>query len=337
MRTLFFILLFTGCCLFSFAQGLSNLWYLGYANDYSPPYGGSDINFINNQADTSYHQRPMGFDLTNANISDSAGNMLFYTNGAYICNAADDTMLNGTGLNPSSYTDDSLTQYFGVGVSQADIIIPKPGNSFCYYLFHHTYYYGYAYLPILYKSIVNMSLDGGLGGIELKNDTLLEGQLSRSGFIACKHANGRDWWLINHLQNNNTYLKWLVSAAGIASPDTQSIGKVTSFSNTGRGQLKFSMQGTKFAYYDVTGDLDIMDFDRCSGMFSNLVHDSINDSAYVGGCAFSPNGQILYVSSDKYVYQYDLTAANIPASRITVAVYDGFVAPVAPFYTTFYQ
>ena len=42
------------------------------------------------------------------------------------------------------------------------------------------------------------------------------------------------------------------------------------------------------------------------------------------GVAFSPNSKVLYVSSFKNVWQFDLTATNIPASQSTVAIYDGF-------------
>ena len=48
-----------------------------------------------------------------------------------------------------------------------------------------------------------------------------------------------------------------------------------------------------------------MDFDRCTGEFSNLIHITINDSMPTGGCAFSPSGRFLYVSSTNYLYQFD--------------------------------
>ncbi|MBK6642328.1 MAG: hypothetical protein IPG39_14435 [Bacteroidetes bacterium] len=40
------------------------------------------------------------------------------------------------------------------------------------------------------------------------------------------------------------------------------------------------------------------------------------DSATGVGVAFSPNSQFLFVSSTKYVYQFDVTATNIPYRKL---------------------
>ena len=42
--------------------------------------------------------------------------------------------------------------------------------------------------------------------------------------------------------------------------------------------------------------------------------------------AISPGSNALYVSNTYHVYQFDLTAANIAASQLTVATYDSFVS-----------
>jgi hypothetical protein len=83
-------------------------------------------------------------------------------------------------------------------------------------------------------------------------------------------------------------------------------------------------------------DLEILDFDRCSGILSNYIHVDINDSMVGGGIAFSPSGRFLYASSIKYVYQFDLQAANVAASMQTVAVWDSFYSPTPPFATYFF-
>lgn len=48
--------------------------------------------------------RVIGFLEANASICNAQGQMNFYTNGICIANANNDTMMNGDGLNPSSYT-----------------------------------------------------------------------------------------------------------------------------------------------------------------------------------------------------------------------------------------
>jgi hypothetical protein len=339
MKNIYWICIFLLLNANSNSQGINNLWYIGYNNAIpNPNWGGTDLEFQTGVLNVDTHSRPISFSLTNANISDSLGNMLFYSNGVAIANSTDSLMQNGNGLNPSNYNNDPITQYYGVHLMKANIIIPVPDDNQRYYLFHHTVDNSAWYLPFtLYYTVINMTLENGLGAVESKNNILLNGQFCLQGFNSIKHANGRDWWLLQHNDTSNTYLKFLITPFGIDGPFIQKIGKNYDNTTAGRGHANFNLQGTKFAWYDTEGDLDILDFDRCSGMFSNLVHDSIADTAGVGGCAFSPNGQVLYVSSDRYLYQYDLTAANIPASRTTVGVWDGTYSPSPPFAATFYQ
>ncbi len=276
----------------------------------------------------------MSFWDSNALISNPQSELLFYTNGAYIANVNNDTMMNGSGLNPSTYTYQNQD---GLSIPQADIIIPFPDDSIKYYLFHITIDSA-GYIPLyLYYSIVDMNLDGGLGGVVSKNNILAHQPLSFGGLTACKHANGRDWWLICHEYaydyDDDTYLKYLITPDGISGPYTQAIGKLRI---RGVGQNVFSLNGNKFANYDGEDDLDIMDFDRCSGIFSNCIHVAIDDTAFTTGSAFSPNSKVLYLSSTNYIYQFDLTDADIPASKATVAVYDGFYSHHPLLKTTFY-
>ncbi|MBL0103915.1 MAG: T9SS type A sorting domain-containing protein [Bacteroidetes bacterium] len=100
------------------------------------------------------------------------------------------------------------------------------------------------------------------------------------------------------------------------------------------GQAVFSPQGNKFAYYEPYGDLDIWDFDRCSGAFTNQVHIDINDSAFAGGAAFSQSGRYLYISSTSYMYQFDVLSNNIDSSKTIVGIYDGYTSYTLP--TVFY-
>ncbi|MCB0849322.1 MAG: hypothetical protein KDC20_06170, partial [Bacteroidetes bacterium] len=60
------------------------------------------------------------------NISDVSGNMLFYTNGYYIADATNDTMQNGSGLNPGAYANAFSD---GFMIPQGALIIPKPLSS----------------------------------------------------------------------------------------------------------------------------------------------------------------------------------------------------------------
>jgi len=51
---------------------------------------------------------------------------------------------------------------------------------------------------ILWYSVIDMNLNGGNGSVVQNNVILFNDTLSTSGPQAVKHANGRDWWIIEH-------------------------------------------------------------------------------------------------------------------------------------------
>ncbi|MBV6405674.1 MAG: hypothetical protein GFGODING_02454 [Flavobacteriales bacterium] len=313
-------------------QGLNNLWLMGFDSDAGIPWGGTNIDFITGIADIYYQNRAIGFKRTAATISDMNGNLLVSTNGSFIANTTGDTLLNGTGLNPSNYT--SLYPE-GLHLPQACLILPKPDAPGIYYLFHgtvddqtgpHALY--------LYQTTIDMTLDGGLGGVVTKNQVLVSDALNVGKVTAVRHANGRDWWVFCHKVNTNMFHRLLVTPSGVSVDGTQSIGAIRP---PDVGQVCFSPDGSKFAYYwgQFNQDLEVFDFDRCTGLFSNPVHILIDDYNQMGGVAFSPNSRFLYVSSVEDVYQYDTQAADIEASMVHVAHWDGFYSPGPPFATLF--
>ena len=316
------------------AQGISNLWLFGYANPSGPPWGGGVMDFSQGYFQAYPQSRILNINTTNANISDSTGKFLFASNGIFIQNAVNDTMANGNDLNPGYFVNARLN--YGLSIPQANLIIPFPNDKSKFYLFHETlddYPWDYNTLNLFY-SIIDMSLQGGLGEVIQKNTILLSDSLVPGRLTACKHANGRDWWIIAHGLWNNLYYKYLITSTGIQGPFTQNIGAMR---RNFVGQCVFSPNGKYFAYYEPhQGDLDIFEFDRCSGDFIINANVPINDSAFGGGVAFSPNSNVLYVSSMNYVYQFDMTAADIAASKFTVGVWDGFFSYGPPLSTSFY-
>ncbi len=327
------LIIVNSLCVFS--QGIDNLWMLGYDSHSGLPFGGTNFEFSQGVPNIYYVNRIQNFGTTNANITDTAGNLLFSANGVWIADATGDTMLNGSGLNPSDYTTSNYQ--YGLSITQGNVIIPAPGNPQLYYLFHitidETTMSGHYITHNLYCSTIDMSMNGGLGAVVNKNEVILNGDIVPGKLTAVKHGNGKDWWLISHLYNSFGFVKFLIDSAGIHGPYNTAAG-VLRLDAT--GQCTFSKDGSRMAYYDVITDLDIFDFDRCTGDLSNFQHFAIDDSAQSAGVAFSPNGRFLYVSSMRYLYQYDLQSANIDSSKIIVGVWDGFYSPQPPFATLFF-
>ncbi|MBK9671330.1 MAG: T9SS type A sorting domain-containing protein [Bacteroidetes bacterium] len=332
MKTGFGLLFFTLLFINSFSQGISNQWIFGYQG------GGGHIllDFDSSIVQVDTFPANISFKEANSSICDKNGNLLFFTNGICIGNKLLDTMQNGGGLGPGKFAN--TWKLWGSPLSQAALIIPFPADSNKYYLFHvtATEKNNGDLLPPhqLLETIVDMSLDSGRGAVTLKNYTVLSDTIMYGKITACKHANGRDWWVICHRTRSTQFYKLLITPQGILGPFAQNIG--SPFYEGIFGQTVFSPDGTHYAYYNLQDGIHILDFDRCTGDFYNPRHFTTLDSGFISSVAISPNSRYLYASNFLRVYQFDLQAANIQGSMDTVAVYDGFSSPQPPFYTQFY-
>lgn len=330
------IILFLIISLHISGQPLSSHWLSGYSSGTYTRFGGSNINFQSGWPDTIRVERNMDISIANANISDSTGNLLFYSNGIYIANANNDTMLNGSGLNPSAFTSNS---YLGLNIQQGNLILPFPDHPTQYFLFHETLYYDQILNDYrsseLYYSKIDMSLDNQLGAVVEKNTILFSDTLTIGGITATRHANGRDWWIVVHKSFGQRYYTFLLSPIGVTGPYIQDIG----YNIAPRDwvwQSCFSPDGSKFCTVFARDTIDVMEFDRCTGTFFNCTSLYLNDSAAARGCAFSPNSNILYVSSMFYIYQYNIISANIDSTKTIVSVWDGYADIFSPFSTPFF-
>ena len=181
----------------------------------------------------------------------------------------------------------------------------------------------------LYYSVVDISLNNGLGAVTQKN-VQLQSFPNVDCLNAIKHGNGRDWWVFFRrwqpggpvLPTINEFHSYLVTPNGITNYTIQQVG---SGSYTNLGKLTFSAIGDRLVLTTYAGLIEIYDFDRCTGIISNPVNIFPETTGGIfnnfWGCEFSPNGQVLYVTlSDQtsYLFQFDLNAPNIAASIDTL-------------------
>ncbi len=165
-----------------------------------------------------------------------------------------------------------------------------------------------------------MSADNGLGEVVIKNQQLFGDTMSSAGMTACKHANGRDWWLVRNEYHTNCYYVWLVTPDSILGPIKQCIGYPIDINDTNSG-FEFSPDGNYFAHQVATGinsiALEVMDFDRCTGQLTNAIFTDIPNSLTKGvftSTEFSSDSRFLYGFMTEIVYQIDLDTSDIPAS-----------------------
>jgi len=252
-------------------------------------------------------------------------------------------MDNGQGLNPGPHADQ--WQDYGYILDQGAMALPWPEHDSLFLLLHMdkqlTPNQNSFQSAHFYYTLINMNRNNGLGAVIEKNQAFITDFLHKGKVVSTRHANGRDWWLLIRRYGTNTYHRILVTPIGLINKGLEVEGQPIPSNSI--GQATFSFDGTKFANVHLTGGIgnptyvSIYDFNRCSGELSNQIQFVYADTAWCAGISISPNNRFLYVSSFRYVYQYDLQAENIEASRVTVAVWDGYTEPASNLMaTTFY-
>ncbi|MEO8150867.1 MAG: hypothetical protein ABI723_24755 [Bacteroidia bacterium] len=216
---LFFLILHSFNC---HAQGYNHNWLLGYdvaLFDTNVTSTKAWLKFDTNTVTVTPDNFKMPFRAAQGNISDANGNLLMVSNGCWIADATGDTMQNGGGLNPNPFTTSWCSNTSANPMQHSNLFLPWPGDSSKYILFHETGTDGNNIFPsYLYYSIINMNLNGGLGGVipGQKNLVALQASLNLN-LMACRHANGRDWWIIAFKDSSDIVYKFLLSPSGVSA------------------------------------------------------------------------------------------------------------------------
>lgn len=309
-----------------FSQRIDNIWPIGYDCCQFPNYGAINLNFNSGNLNINQVLRHQNFSETVGSASDSLSQILFSTNGVYVSNSLDDTMQNGNGLNPSYYTNQHLST--GLTLPQGNLVIPSLSDSNQFILFHNTVddYLNTAASYKLYYSIIDLNQNGGLGAVISKNTVLFTDTMTPGRIVACRHANGRDWWITVRKFRSLKLIEFLYTPYGIQGPFYQDLQVKRDFNI---GQSAFNPQGTKYAYFESNKGLEIANFDRCTGQLYNQTYSEIQDSSVYGaGACFSPNGRFLYIATVDHLYQYDTWSSNLDSSKILIAINDGYQDPI---------
>ena len=287
-----------------YAQGQASKWYFGIhaGLDFS---SGVPVVLINGQTNNN---------STNiegcATICDSAGQLLFYTDGETVYNRTHAVMPNGTAIGG------------GQSSSQSAVILPKPGDPSRYYIFTtddfiHNLQNGLNY------TIIDMCLDGGLGDAVpgFKNVHVMD--TASEKLAVCRHSNGTDYWVISQKHFTNIFYAYQVSASGIINTVTSAVGPVHGDGTPASsfGEMKVSPDHSKIALVDGQGMqpyAEILDFNNSSGVISNP--DTFLTVTYPGptvwyyGVSFSPNSRFVYFATsgaNPRIVQYDLLTQSI--------------------------
>ena len=285
------ILLGGWACVPTFAQATKS-----YANWYFGNGAGLTLNGGTPQALTD---GKLQTDEGCATMSDASGQLLFYTDGRTIWNRNHDVMPGATGLGGSNTS------------TQSALIVPYQNSTARFYVFSvadETGQTGVQY------AIVNMTLNGGLGGLETKNKLVVAPATQKITVI--NHCNNLNHWIITHEKGNNVFRVNLLNDNGLI-PAAASY-RVGSTHQQGSGYMKPSHDGRKLAVAvsGAGGFLEVFDFDNKTGAITNptKLAGPETDGAY--GVEFSPDNNLIYLSTlaTKKIHQIKVDGLTISAT-----------------------
>lgn len=245
-------------------------------------------------------------------ISDTTGQLLFYTDAHRVWNRNHQIMQGGDSIGPyvSSPRDGA-------------VIVPKPGDDDIYYIFNVDGWENQFQRGIRWHE-VDMTLDNGLGAVTSANN-LLHTPVSEQ-LAATRHANGCDFWVCAHERSSDKFLCFQVTEDGvIEEPVVSAIGQdyaatQISYNLNGGHHLGFSSNGTLASSlvtrnYIITGlpsQTQILQFDKTFGEFTNFIELPVDTTCTQG--FFSPdNSKFYFVSGFAQParhYQFDLSVFN---------------------------
>ncbi|MEM9679170.1 MAG: CUB protein, partial [Bacteroidota bacterium] len=340
MKKNFSLFIIALCGVLTFAQNEASFWYFGQ---------NAGVQF---NADTGTVTAVTDGQLSTlegcTSISDTDGNLLFYSDGSTVWNRLHQVMFNGTGL----LGDESSTS--------SGLIVPKPQDPDFYYIFtvdepHHfnssdpqfaAQVDGDGVNDGLTYSRVNILDAGGLGAVDAteKNIPLITYDVSipiheeykcSEKITAVRADDCSSFWVITHFADS--FYAFKVDTNGVSTiPVVSTVGPnvpVEGYRRNALGYLKASPDGTKLVSanfgestitaQDAGGSIYLFDFDNDTGIVSNAVElysAQNNDSPY--GVEFSAENRKVYATiglgvggnGASQLLQWDLESTNIPAS-----------------------
>jgi hypothetical protein len=310
-----------------FAQKHDNHWVVGGQFSNQPHFDSlfsvTSVNFSDDQFNTEFIKDSIYFvGMANTSISDTAGNLKLISNGIWLHDKNRKKI--GTYQNVNQFPN-------GVPFTQGVFILPKP-NQADEYLFFDSEMVNDLTLGDVYAKKARVSYvkevtpDSMLVYID-KKPILNFDTTNICQNTACKHANGRDWWYFRFSYRRKIVYKFLITPDSILRMPDQHLQISPA---NGQGRAEFSHDGKWFAYTEQSGagpyfrELFLYQFDRCTGELSEPLYEYVNNEIPPPGVVFSPDSRLMYHICWDTIYQYNLYAPDIFASRQVVAVYDGW-------------
>jgi gliding motility-associated-like protein len=311
----------------------NNIWYFGCGHtvQFTPagPVAGAGIPAV---PPHNLYANHSGIPMSSIAVCDASGNLQFFVQFkslfqsssaiSYVANVP--KVFDRLG---QPFSLGNIEANFGDGGSGNPLVVPHPLNSNKYYLF-------YVHNNALIYSLVDMTLNNGLGDIVgTEKDVKITGYGTVVGRkITLVRGCQQQVWLVARSRTQNAYYSFAIGAQGldttpvISNVGTLPVNSYRAIGNYHGGVLTASNNGRILAAGTPQG-IELYDFEGCSGRVKNA---RMMDTLRIMGLCFSPDDSKLYVSAierriypnlaESYyplgrVYQYDLLQSDPLLSR----------------------
>lgn len=301
-------------------------WKIGYGFDGKKLFNGSILDFNNDTFILNKDSILVEASFANAAICNKNGKLICYSGGYWLEDSSSNVINNSRNL--VLYNDNALKSQLErtgtFGGTQCIIMLPTPEieDSEFYVFNFQSDKLSNGVEDFLFTRV---SYKGNDIKIEEKCKFVTNNKRFYSAFLsACRHGNGRDWWIFAVEAKYKKAHLFLFTKDGIVH-DNEIELNVPVVDTISDGVSCFTNDGKKLALYSIYNGLWIYDFDPCNGTISNLKNIPINgepESVFHNwgrGLANSPNNRFLYVSKAVYLYQFDLFAPDIAKSKILIS------------------
>jgi len=260
-----------------------------------------------------------------ASISDSAGNLLLVFNGKYL--------FDSTGAIIDSFYLGNFSE-MPVGFKNSLFLdLPSKPDGYCLFNSYWKPIFDDPFFGGIDTSFYYSEFQTTESAIEtIVRKQSIELDSSAAGTIAaCRHANGRDWWIMKSTVYQDKFYQALLDPSGFEFNAIYS--PIPHAHQPGGGWNLFSSDGSKFVNV-IIGSVRkayVYDFNRCTGMLTNPVeHDLTNyfNEDAVNACCLSPDGSKLYFrrSNLSSLYSIELSQYDFTSSTYAV-IAEGHSAP----------
>jgi gliding motility-associated-like protein len=254
-------------------------------------------------------------------MSDSLGNVLFYFSGNHVWNRNYMVMMNGDNILPSTHGDIWSRRY---------IAFPKPGMDSRYYIFSISHY---DFVDGMYYSVIDMELDGGLGGVTSeKNIRLTAADYAQDKIFVLENATGDGYWVITRLFADDRYASFRVTENGVDPDPVYSPTGIYRELSSGSGPMrvspdkKYLISCYHASPYPNESNVEINSFNARTGVVTFMYTIKNQDIGMPStnlvpiDCETSPDSKKLYIhwtygsNEGIGIYQYDMTLIENAAS-----------------------